>query len=122
MEPKNEYAPAEIADIVANAWKTLDASGMRQILADDYEYTSQWVLDTMHGADKYVEYLSQKFEAMKKGGRPTVVAARSNEYHVEIDLKQTINGREQTGMLQFRLRNGKIASGCMCAPFFRVIE
>lgn len=119
---EKEYTPKEIANIVADAWRELDASEMRHVLADDYEYTSQWVLETMYGAEKYVQYLTAKFEAMKKGGRPTVAAARANDWYVEIDLKQTIDGREQYGMLQFKLRNGKIASGYMCAPCFRMVE
>ena len=119
---KEKYSPEEMAAIMANAWKNLDTTGVRDILADNYEYTSQWVLDTMHGADTYLAYLAGKFNAMRNSGRPTVSAFRSDEYYVEIDLEQTINGEKHCGMLQFEIQNGKITKGCMCHPSFRRVE
>ena len=74
----SRLTPREMAQIIADAWKNLDISALREILAEDYEYTSQWVFDTMHGAETYLDYLSHKFEAMKRGGRPTVADVRWN--------------------------------------------
>ena len=68
MDNTTKHTPQEMAAIIAAAWKNLDTSALREILADDYEYTSQWVYDTMYGAETYLDYLSHKFEAMRRGG------------------------------------------------------
>lgn len=33
-------------------------------LADDFEYTSQWVFETLRGKEKYMEYLGGKFSSI----------------------------------------------------------
>lgn len=61
-----------IAEIVCQAWNTLDSSLFESILSDDFEYISVWVLETMEGKDKYLEYIKGKFESIKKGNNPVV--------------------------------------------------
>ena len=61
-----------IADIICQAWNTLDASLFEAILCDDFEYISVWVLETMEGKDKYLEYIKGKFESIRKGKNPVV--------------------------------------------------
>lgn len=118
----SRLTPREMAQIIADAWKNLDISALREILAEDYEYTSQWVFDTMHGAETYLDYLSHKFEAMKRSGRPTVTDVRWNQELIEIDLMQSIDGESHKGMLAFDVKEGKVVRGCMCRPDFRRID
>lgn len=59
-----------IAEIVCRAWNELDASLFEQILSDDFEYISVWVLETMKGRDCYMGYISGKFESIRKGNNP----------------------------------------------------
>ena len=122
MDNTTKHTPQEMATIIAEAWKNLDTSALHEILADDYEYTSQWVFDTMHGAETYLDYLGHKFEAMKRGGRPTVADVRWNQELIEIDLMQTIDGESHKGMLAFDIKDGKVVGGCMCHPDFRRID
>ena len=61
-----------IADIICQAWNTLDASLFEAILYNDFEYISVWVLETMEGKDKYLEYIKGKFESIRKGNNPVV--------------------------------------------------
>ena len=121
MDNTTKHTPQEMAAIIAEAWKNLDTSALREILADDYEYTSQWVYETLYGAETYLDYLSHKFEAMRRGGRPTVTDARFDDYSIEIDLLQTIDGEAHKGMLAFDVEDGKVVKGCMCRPDFRRI-
>lgn len=53
----------------AKAWNRLDAEFLKPILADDFEYTSQWVFETMQGKDKYMAYISEKFESIRKSDK-----------------------------------------------------
>lgn len=49
----------------AKAWNHLDVQFLKPILADDFEYTSQWVFETMQGKDTYIKYLYAKFDTIK---------------------------------------------------------
>ena len=66
----NNELGKRIADIVCQAWNELDASLFESILSDDFEYISVWVLETMKGKDRYMEYISGKFESIGKGNNP----------------------------------------------------
>lgn len=55
----------EAAEIVCQAWNTLDANLIEPLLCDDFEYVSVWVLQTMKGKDRYLDYLRGKFKAIK---------------------------------------------------------
>ena len=56
---------AELLIEYAKAWNELDISYIKPILAKDFTYTSQWVFETMHGSDRYIEYLTGKFNAIR---------------------------------------------------------
>jgi len=52
------------------AWNNLDISYIEKYIADDFEYTSQMVLETIYGKDAYVKYLKCKFIAIEEGNDP----------------------------------------------------
>lgn len=60
----------QLAEIVCQAWNELDASLLEPILCDDFEFISVWVLETMKGKERYLNYISGKFEAIRMGDRP----------------------------------------------------
>ena len=60
----------EITEIVCQAWNELDASIFESILSEDFEYISVWVLETMKGKDRYMDYITGKFESIRKGNNP----------------------------------------------------
>jgi hypothetical protein len=122
LETTQENTPQEMADIIANSWRNLDVSEMRYILADDFEYTSQWVLETMYGADAYLEYLQSKFNNLSDSTKPTVAGIRCDESAIEIELEQVVDGSKNRVMLQLEIKDGEVSKGCMCHPSFRRIE
>lgn len=122
MNWKKKYTPWELANIIADAWRNLDVSEMRNILADDFEYTSQWVFETMYGADTYLEYLQCKFSNMSNSTAPTVADIRYSESCIEIELEQFVNGCQNKAMLQLAIKEEKVIKGCMCDPAFRQIQ
>ncbi len=63
----NNELGKSIAEVMCRAWNELDASLLEPILSDDFEYISVWVLETMKGKDRYMEYISGKFESIRKG-------------------------------------------------------
>ncbi len=114
------HTTEEIALLVANAWEKLSTDGLRDVLAADFEYASQWVFDTMRGADTYVDYLTRKFHAIKSSNCDiNVKATRYSDALIEIDLEQTMADTVKAVMLQLKITNGEITRGDMCAPAFR---
>lgn len=57
---------AELLIEYAKAWNNLDTSYLETILDDDFQYNSQWVMDTINGKYNYLEYLSGKFRSILK--------------------------------------------------------
>lgn len=49
----------------AKSWNNLDISYIEELLHEDMQYTSQWVLETMYGRDRYLKYLEAKFNAIR---------------------------------------------------------
>ena len=71
MNPDNNIAEKEaMVTACCKAWNNLDISFIQNCLTEDFEYTSQMVLKTMHGKDQYVNYLKEKFVAIKEGNDP----------------------------------------------------
>lgn len=70
----NEYGckdlPKHVAEVLCRAWNELDASLLEPLLSDDFEYTFFRVFETMKGKDRYLEYISGKFETIRNGDRP----------------------------------------------------
>lgn len=59
-----------ITELICQAWNELDASLFESILSEDFEYISFWVLETMKGKDRYLDYIKGKFEAISNSDNP----------------------------------------------------
>ena len=59
-----------LAEIVCQAWNTLNTEALGPVLSDDFEYISFWVLETMKGKTTYLDYIKRKFSAIQNGDKP----------------------------------------------------
>ena len=59
-----------ITELMCQAWNKLDASLFESILSEDFEYVSFWVLETMKGKDRYMDYIKGKFETIRNSDSP----------------------------------------------------
>jgi len=46
----------------------LDPSRLRDLLADDFRYSSQWVFEEIESGQAYADYISGKLEALRASG------------------------------------------------------
>jgi hypothetical protein len=77
----------------------------------------------LHGANAYLNYLKGKFQTIAaNSSRPEVTAVRCNEFYIEIEFEQVIDGKKNISMLQFEIEKEKIIKGCMGHPSFRQIQ
>ncbi|MDD3536506.1 MAG: hypothetical protein PHC50_10225 [Candidatus Cloacimonetes bacterium] len=57
-----------VCNLLAHAYNTLNSEILQKIIAEDLLYTSQWVFDEMRGKQAFLDYLSVKFQTIKKAG------------------------------------------------------
>ena len=57
-----------LADMLVFAWNHLDAEMIAPYLADDFQYNSAWVSNTMTSKEEYLYYLSGKFRTFRESG------------------------------------------------------
>ena len=103
-----ECVGKKIAEIICRAWNTLDASLFESLLTDDFEYISVWVLETMKGKDRYMDYITGKFKSIGNSDK-TVVAEVIYQEVIDkyvIALDQCGN----TAALGPTIENGKLKS------------
>ena len=113
---------------VWRAWRELSPDVFPEVLAEDHEYGSYWVLDSMHGRDAYCDYIKGKFRTIRRcaaeegGGEPVVsvvaiqvgITTQPGNYAYALHFVQ---GNVKT-MLTFRFEDGgdKIKSMYMIEP------
>ena len=52
----------------ATMMNTLDASHLEPLLADDFNYASQWVFAEIESKTAYLNYITPKLETIRKSG------------------------------------------------------
>ena len=97
-----------IAEDVCQAWNKLDATLFDTLLSEDFEYVSVWVIETMKGKDRYMEYITGKFDSIRKGNNPVTAEVMYQEiidkYVVVLDQGGNMAALEPT------IENGLIKS------------
>jgi len=59
----------ELAESFAKAYNNLNASYLEPALADQFEYSSFWILETLKGKEEFLAYFAGKMDLIKaKGG------------------------------------------------------
>ena len=103
-----ECVGKKIAEIICRAWNTLDASLLEPLLSEDFEYISIWVLETMKGKVRYLEYITGKFKSISNGGKPVVAKV----FYQEVIDKYVIvlDQCGNTAALEPTIENGKLKS------------
>ena len=70
MKEKIETENLCVIKAFEKAWQTLDASIVEPYLVSDFHYDSQWVLSAIESKEEYMNYLTGKFNAIRKGNAP----------------------------------------------------
>ena len=97
-----------IAEDVCQAWNKLDVTLFDTLLSEDFECVSVWVIETMKGKDRYMEYITGKFDSIRKGNNPVTAEVMYQEiidkYVVVLDQGGNMAALEPT------IENGLIKS------------
>lgn len=100
-----------LADVIAIAWNNMDAEMLAPYLADDMQYNSVWISNTMNSKVDYLYYLRRKFETIKNSKDIPIVNVMS-EYGMDIpSLSQ--KGTGVNSVIDFEEKDGKITKMLM---------
>ena len=115
----------EVFNMVLQAWRALDPAVFKEILSDNFTYSSDWVLETMRGPKQYQGYIKGKFNAIRQGGgKPTleIVTIRQALYpQIYSYALQMTQGKVQT-LLTFDFEGEWIKQMCMKDPDTHTFE
>lgn len=100
------YKRCSLTDIIVETWNGLNADLLSPFLADDLQYNSVWVSNTMKGKEQYLTYLRGKFETLKKSGDAPVADVVDESGCLRPRLIQKGTGVES--ILDIVERDGKI--------------
>ena len=98
--------------VLAEAWRTLDASELVKYIHEDFQYDSQWVFDSMY-ADEYPGYIAGKFSAIKRtGSKVEVSIVDDNQFGGK--MIRLIQDETKIAYLRIKTKDGKISKMDMC--------
>ncbi len=102
----------ELLEILAHAWKTLDASELVKYIHPDFQYDSQWVFRSMY-ADEYPSYITGKFKAIRDSASKVDVSVVKDEQFGGNMIKLLQDGTKEA-YLRIRTTDGKISKMDLC--------
>ena len=65
--------------LIAQSWKSLDASILADVLDDNIKFESQWVLVSIEGIEEFLDYLTHKFQSIRE-------YSQDNLCHISADV------------------------------------
>ena len=101
-----------LVEVLADAWKRLDASELVKYVHPDFQYDSQWVFASMY-ADEYPGYIAGKFNAIRRTGSKVDVSIVDDEYFGGKMVK-LVQDETKVGYLRIKTADGKITKMDMC--------
>ena len=102
----------DLVEILAEAWKSLDASELLNYIHPNFQYDSQWVFASMY-ADEYPNYITGKFRAIKTSGSKVEVSIVEDNYFGGSMVK-LVQDEDKVGYLRIKAADGKISKMDMC--------
>ena len=100
-----------LADAIALSWNNMDAEMLAPYLADDMQYNSVWISNTMNSKADYLYYLKRKFETIKNSGDIPIVDIVTENGTCYPSLNQ--KGTGVNGVIDFEEKDGKITKMLM---------
>ena len=101
----------------ARMMNTLDSSHLVPWLADDCQYTSQWVMENIEGKDAYLEYIRGKLNSIKRtDSRVWAEIAYTDAFGAGPCVVLSQDTRDNlTATLLVKMTDGRISQMTMCA-------
>lgn len=99
----------QIVHDLAEAWRTLNPELLIQHLAAEFRYDSMWVFESLDH-DGYVDYIRNKFNAIKKSGSKIEIKEVPGRNAIAIRQDE-----KETAFYIIQIKDGKIVKGDLMA-------
>lgn len=111
-----ELTQVQALEAYAAMMNTLDASKIEPILAEDFHYSSQWVLTDITSKQDFLDYITPKLKAIRTGG--SEVWAEMGELTREIPGPCVVMAQGEKDnllcVILAKVEGGKLKSLSMC--------
>lgn len=128
----------DIIESYIKAWNDLNVQEVADYFHDKAEHHSQVVLEVLKGKSKVIDYLSNKFEAIKRSNEPIKMYLAKYQGNFCVAMFQLLNQPEinpfasgkgnikkpyRSGVITFKFQDDKIIRTCFCIiPTINEIE
>ena len=113
----------DAALLYAKSWNQLDFTDWFDNLSDDCVYSSQYVLESLEGKDRIVEYLSGKLDAVKASDSHVIAKFATLMQGASLNpppgspcVAMYQGDTEAIAIVLFEVSNGKVAKYDLCMP------
>ena len=103
----------ELVEILAEAWRTLNASELLKYIHPDFQYDSQWVFSSMY-ADEYPGYITGKLQAIRNSGSQIEVEIVDDNEFGSGKMVYLVQDKAKPAYLRIKSADGKISKMDMC--------
>jgi hypothetical protein len=112
----NDLTKVQALEAYASMMNALDSSKIEAILAEDFHYSSQWVLADITSKQEFLDYITPKLEAIRIGG--SEVWAEMGELTREIPGPCVVMAQGSKdnllSVVLAKVESGKLKSLSMC--------
>ncbi len=98
----------------AKTWNNLDSSYIRELLAPDFHYASQWVFSEIESKNKFLEYLEGKLKAVADSGDIIIAEVGNYWSNYCLVLTQFKNGSNKKVTFLIETKDGQIVRADLC--------
>lgn len=112
----------ELLTVYCKCWNNMDTGYLHPILHEEMTYESQYVYDVIRGKSAYIEYLTAKFNTIRKGlphGRVTaalgILKGREFPNRYAIVLTQYLRDEIDKLTILIKMKDGLISHIDLCA-------
>ena len=94
------------------AWNTLNPDLILCHLSDDFEYDSQWTMETLH-TDDYSQYLTEKFKTLQTSETKPKAEIIEDCFCHSIPMLRICQGKRPV-YYRIKIKDGKVCKGDLC--------
>lgn len=113
---KHSFGEMEVIKAFEEAWNRKDSSQLSLYITSNFSYASQWVLEELHTSIDYLNYLENKFQAIRNSGNKVTAKIIPNTNGIMIT--QIDGEKKREAILVIKVQNGLAFRADLCMPEF----
>lgn len=117
---KHSFEKMEVIKAFEEAWNRKDSSQLSLYITSNFCYASQWVLEELNSSIEYLNYLEDKFQAIRNSANNIEAKIIPNTNGIMIT--QIDGEKKREAILVIKVRNGLAYRADLCIPEMAFLE